>query len=97
VKYLEKDEQILEKGRQNNPTLSEKLETTVESLSMHMKKTLDTYPEALISDHRYGFINGILKQGVIQYEHDQSRLYTSDSFSTVWAIFCVLHIIISTG
>jgi len=52
-------------------------------LSMHMKKTLDTYPEALISDHRYGFINGILKQGVIEHEQDQNRLYTSDKIDKV--------------
>lgn len=83
LKYLEKDEQILKEGRQSDPILSEKLEKTVEALSVHLKKTLDTYPEALISDHRYGFINGILKQGVIQHEQDQNRLYTSDKIDKV--------------
>ncbi len=83
LKYLEKDEQILEKGRKSNPTLAAQLEKTVEKLSAHLKQTLDTYPEAVISDYRYGYINGIIKQGVIQREHDQNRLYTSDKIDKV--------------
>ncbi|MDY6972991.1 MAG: ferrous iron transport protein B [Thermodesulfobacteriota bacterium] len=83
LKYLENDSQILEKGRKLNPDLAAKLEVMVQKVSAHLHNTLATEPEALISDHRYGFINALLKQGVIHRQYDQNRLYTSDKIDTV--------------
>ncbi len=83
LKYLEKDEQILKMGKESNRALAERLETAVKKLSHHLQQTLDTYPEAVIADHRYGYISGILKQGVVRREHDQGRLYASDKIDKV--------------
>ena len=83
LKYLENDKQILLKGQESNPSLSAKLEKMVKKVSQHLERTLNTYPEAMIADQRYGYIKSIIKQGVIQQQHDQNRLYTSDKIDQI--------------
>lgn len=83
IKYLENDEQILEKGQQADPNTARILEEIVAETSAHTQKTLDVYPEALIADHRYGYIKSILRQGVITHTFDTDRLYTSDKIDKV--------------
>ncbi|OKY76177.1 MAG: ferrous iron transport protein B [Desulfobulbaceae bacterium DB1] len=83
IKYLEKDQQILERGREENPALSFELEQAVDSVSRHLRETMDTYPEAMVADHRYGYIKGIVKKGVIAHKYDKDRLYTSDRIDKV--------------
>jgi ferrous iron transport protein B len=83
LKYMENDEQILTHGKDVNPALSQKLEDAVRKVSHHLQNTLDTYPEAMIADQRYGYIKSILKQGVIQHKYDQNRLYSSDRIDKV--------------
>ena len=83
LKYLENDKQILIKGQESNPSLSAKLEKMVKKVSQHLERTLNTYPEAMIADQRYGYIKSIIKQGVIQQQHDQNRLYTSDKIDQI--------------
>ena len=83
LKYMENDEQILTLGKDANPSLAEKLEHTVRKVSHHLQNTLDTYPEAMIADQRYGYIKSVLKQGVIQHKYDQNRLYSSDRIDKV--------------
>ncbi|MBU4288247.1 MAG: ferrous iron transporter B, partial [Proteobacteria bacterium] len=74
LKYLEKDEQILKLGQKTNPSLSKELEQVVQKVSDHLNETLDTYPEAMIADYRYGYIKSIIKQGVIRHNQDRNRL-----------------------
>ncbi|MBW1768765.1 MAG: ferrous iron transport protein B [Deltaproteobacteria bacterium] len=83
LKYLENDRQIISKGQRENPALAAKLEETVRSVSVHLQETLDTDPEAMISDHRYGYISAIIKQGVIQRQYDINRLYASDKIDRI--------------
>ena len=83
LKYLEKDEQILKLGQKTNPSLSKELEQVVQKVSDHLNETLDTYPEAMIADYRYGYIKSIIKQGVIRHNQDRNRLYTSDKIDKV--------------
>ncbi|MBW1902508.1 MAG: ferrous iron transport protein B, partial [Deltaproteobacteria bacterium] len=83
LKYLENDKQILKKGKETNPDLAAKLEVMVQTVSIHLQRTLDTDSEAMIADHRYGYISAILKQGVIHRQYDQNRLYTSDKIDKV--------------
>jgi len=83
LKFLEKDEQILSQGQKINPELSDKLEQKVKKVSSHLLNTLDTYPEAMIADQRYGYIKSILKHGVIYQKYDQNRLHTSDKIDKV--------------
>ena len=83
IKYLENDEQILAKGREISPQTAQILEQIVAKTADHTYRTLDVYPEALIADHRYGYIKSILRQGVISRKFDADRLYTSDKIDKV--------------
>ncbi len=81
VKYLENDETIIEQGDQRGH-LSSELKAMVEEIRRHTEKTLSTYPEALIADYRYGFINSILRRGILTRTQDL-RLDVSDQIDRV--------------
>lgn len=83
LKYLENDQQIYEQGRKADPSLSKTLEEMVDTVTDHLKKTMDTYPEAVIADQRYGYIKSLLRQDVITQKYDIDRLYTSDKIDKV--------------
>jgi ferrous iron transport protein B len=83
MKYLEKDEQIMAAGRQADPGLSDTLVNMAEKVAVHLNRTLDTFPEALIADQRYGYIRSLTRQGVVQTSGDPSRLYISDKIDKV--------------
>lgn len=83
LKLLEGDQQIIDQGRRENPQLFEDLIKMVENVSDHLLRTMDTVPEAIIADHRYGFIKSIIRQGVVSRKFDENRLYTSDKIDKV--------------
>ncbi|OGR02289.1 MAG: ferrous iron transport protein B [Deltaproteobacteria bacterium RIFOXYD12_FULL_53_23] len=83
LKYLEGDSQIREKGRAHNSTVDLELQEVVDKVGAHLHKTMDTYPEAIIADHRYGYIKSVLRQEVITHKFDADRLYTSDRIDKV--------------
>ena len=83
LKYLEKDEQVQALGRQTDRRTAGWLEEIVQRVADHLSVTLDTYPEALIADQRYGYVKSIMKQGVITYRQDRSRLHLSDQIDRV--------------
>jgi ferrous iron transport protein B len=83
IKYLENDDQILEKGQKSDPVTARVLEEIVTKTSDHTQRTLDVFPEAIIADHRYGYIKSILRQGVVTHKFDTDRLYTSDKIDKV--------------
>ena len=83
LKYLENDEQIRSLGHKHKKNVAENLEAMVDDLAAHLKQTLDTYPEAEIADHRYGYITSIMRQGVISIKQDQDRLFMSDKIDKI--------------
>lgn len=83
LKYLENDEQIIALGRQKAPRIAARLEKMVAKVARHIEKTLQSYPEAVIADHRYGFIKALLKQDVITHAPTQDRLFISDKIDKV--------------
>ncbi len=83
LKYMEADEQVLESGKKVNPELSNRLEEAADQVAEHLRKTLETYPEAIIADHRYGFISALLKGGVVHNSQKSDRLYLSDQLDQV--------------
>ena len=83
IKYLERDEDVVIKGRMANTTLSDKLEAMAKEVSEHTEKTLNARPDALIADYRYGFIAGMIK-GVVSYPVlDEDRICRSDQIDKV--------------
>ncbi len=83
LKYLEKDEQVMALGRTEAPAFSLSLEERVSRLSKRLIDTLETYPEAVIADQRYGYIRSIVRQGVIARRDDGHRLHVSDRIDRV--------------
>jgi ferrous iron transport protein B len=83
IKYLEGDKQIIESGQRQAPEISNTILTIVEKVKNHLHTTLDTHPEGMIADMRYGFINSILRQDVIRYFHGRNRLQVSDKIDRV--------------
>ena len=83
LKYLEQDKQIILKGRDKNFDFSKEIEKMVKKVSGHLQATLDTYPEAIIADYRYGYIKSIIKQGIVKQKYNRDRLYTSDKIDKV--------------
>ena len=81
LKYLEGDEEIRELGRAAG-TVGAKLEAMASEVAAHLKATLNTYPEAIIADYRYGFITSLLKQGVVQ-KKPLDRIAVSDRMDRV--------------
>lgn len=83
IKYLENDTQIKDKGRQEDAETAETLVKMTDKVTEHLLKTVETYPESIIADHRYGYIKSILRQNVISRKYDTNRLYTSDKIDKV--------------
>jgi len=84
LKYLERDEDIINQGRAVSQEVSGQLLATADKVAAHIKTTLNTYPEALIADYRYGYISSILRQGVVTgVEERNSRIAYSDKADMV--------------
>ncbi len=83
IKYLENDEQILVRGRDESPGVAQELEKAVDDVARHLKKTVDVYPESIIADQRYGFLKAILREGVVTNNFETDRLYTSDRIDKI--------------
>jgi ferrous iron transport protein B len=83
LKYLENDKQIKEMGTLANTSVASQLLKIVGKVTLHLNATLDVFPEGMIADQRYGFINSVLKQNVVSYAHDRNRLQQSDRIDKV--------------
>ncbi|MEE4166134.1 MAG: ferrous iron transport protein B [Desulfocapsaceae bacterium] len=83
IKYLENDEQILIRGRDESPGVAQELEKAVDAVARHLLKTVDVYPESIIADQRYGFLKSILREGVVTHNFETDRLYTSDRIDKI--------------
>lgn len=83
LKYLEEDQEIKKLGKQTDPSLAKELEEYVSEVSKHCQQTLDTHPEAIIADYRYGFINSLLRQDVLYRTGDINRINLSDKMDRV--------------
>uniref|UniRef100_B8DPR3 Ferrous iron transport protein B n=1 Tax=Nitratidesulfovibrio vulgaris (strain DSM 19637 / Miyazaki F) TaxID=883 RepID=B8DPR3_NITV9 len=83
LKYLESDDDIRALGRAAGPLAAE-LEAMAAEVARHLEATLNSYPEAVIADYRYGYISGVLRQGVLT-RHDElsQRLAASDRMDRV--------------
>ncbi|MDR1578669.1 MAG: ferrous iron transport protein B [Deltaproteobacteria bacterium] len=65
MKFLESDKDIIGRARRVNNDACDQLAAIANKVTAHLKSTLNTYPEAVIADYRYGWINSIIKNGVL--------------------------------
>ena len=83
VKLLEHDEQILQKTQALYPEIAKRLLEHCDIVGNHLQQTIGVYPEAVIADHRYGFIKSIVHKGIITRTFTADRLYTSDKIDKI--------------
>ena len=83
LKIFENDDQILDRAMRADSELAHTLVTKSEEVTHHLLSTVEAYPEAVIADHRYGYIKSILRQGVFTQRFDADRLYTSDKIDKI--------------
>jgi ferrous iron transport protein B len=83
LKYMEGDSHMREAGRSCNPELARELEQAVAAVAEHLDATLQTDPESMIADQRYGFIRSIVNQGVIAHSGKPDRVLFSDRLDRV--------------
>lgn len=83
IKYLERDDDVVVKGRMANTKVSDTLESMAKEVAEHTSKTLNARPDALIADHRYGYIAGLIKDVVSYPVLDEDRISRSDQMDKV--------------
>jgi len=83
IKYLEGDPGITRRGREAAPEVAAKLEAMTAKVAAHLRKTLNTSPDAILADFRYGYIAGITRQVVRYPAIDQERIRLSDRMDQV--------------
>ncbi len=69
IKILEGDEVILQRIKDWGEVADKLLEMSARA-AKKIKDHAGSYPEAIISDQRYGFINTLMKQGVLQRDNE---------------------------
>ncbi len=83
LKFLEEDEEVIRRGHEADPDTARELERRCREVAEHCERTLNTHPEAIIADYRYGFINSLLKQGVVERSRAINRVSFSDRMDRV--------------
>lgn len=83
VKLLEGDTEAWRRLQAADSRLEAVLRAEYNAVSAHIRSTTGTSPEAVISDYRYGFIRGMLKDGIITHVGDRDRLALSDKLDKV--------------
>jgi ferrous iron transport protein B len=82
IKYLENDAPVMDEGRKAG-AIGARLEDMAAKAAAHCDATLNTYPEAIIADYRYGFISSILRDGVLTRDDRLDRIEASDKIDRV--------------
>lgn len=83
IKLLENDQAILAEAKKADPETTAKLEAIYDRTARHVRDTFNTDTESIITDHRYGYINSLLKDGVISRDPARDRLAISDKIDRV--------------
>ena len=82
LKLLEGDTQVQSQLHRLNARLVASLDAKVAEVADHLRKTLNTSPEAVIADYRYGFIKSLLRD-VVEQKDANARLILSDKLDSV--------------
>lgn len=83
LKLLENDEAILREVRKADAETAERLEAVCRKTQAHIRDTFNASAESIITDHRYGFIYSILRDGVLDRDPARDRLALSDKIDKV--------------
>ncbi len=85
IKVLENDSDMLDELRGVDAAVTDRLLAVRATVADHLRKTLNTTPESIIADFRYGFIKSTLRDGVMTRDMTRDRLALSDKLDKVLA------------
>lgn len=83
LKMLEGDSEIIGEVRAANAALAEDLDAMRKKAVSHVRSTLNTNLESIITDYRYGFIRSLLRDGIVSQDAGKDRLALSDKLDKV--------------
>lgn len=83
IKLLEGDTEAWHQLQAADSRLEAVLRAEYNAVADHIRSTTGASPEAVISDYRYGFIRGMLKDGIITHVGNRDRLALSDKLDKV--------------
>lgn len=83
LKLVEGDEEIRSEAVADNATLAAELEELCKKTTAHVRGTLNAGMESVITDHRYGYIRSLLRDGIIRQDPGKDRLALSDKLDKV--------------
>ncbi len=78
LKLLENDPEIIAEVRRLEPEAFPSLEAICKKCQAHIRDTFQASTESIITDHRYGFIHSVLRDGVFVQDPEKDRLAFSD-------------------
>ncbi len=83
LKYLETDGQVLAEGRASDPATAANLEEMALKTAIHCRESLNADPESIIADYRYGWVKGLLRQGVLTRDFQEARRDYSEKIDLI--------------
>ncbi|MBP3730464.1 MAG: ferrous iron transport protein B [Mailhella sp.] len=83
IKILESDSALIEQMQAADAGSLKELIAIRAKVSSHISSTLESTPEGIVSDYRYGFINSALRDGVIRKDNTKDRLALTDKLDKV--------------
>ena len=83
LKLLEGDRDMLHEATEADAGTTDELQRIRGKVSRHVRDTLDANMESVITDHRYGFIRGILQDGVLKQDPGKDRMAMTDKLDAI--------------
>ncbi|MGK5094371.1 ferrous iron transport protein B [Deltaproteobacteria bacterium TL4] len=83
IKYLENDPHIIGMGGKKDKKVNQELLEVLVKITSHCKDTLDTTPDEIIADYRYGFVTALINKGVLIRNGRSTRIEISDKIDKV--------------
>lgn len=78
VKLLEGDEEIHKEALEADAKTTAELDAIRKKVAEHVRGTLNANMEAIITDYRYGYIRGLLRDGIVRQDPGKDRLALTD-------------------
>ncbi|WP_165072524.1 ferrous iron transport protein B [Desulfovibrio sp. ZJ200] len=83
VKLLEGDEEIRREAAETDARTTAALDAIRKKVAEHVRGTLNANMEAIITDYRYGYIRGLLRDGIMRQDPGKDRLALTDKLDKV--------------
>ncbi|MBO4300666.1 MAG: ferrous iron transport protein B [Desulfovibrio sp.] len=83
LKLMERDSDMMAEARAADASTAHELGEIADKVLKHVRSSLGTNMESIITDHRYGFIRSALSNGVVTQDPGKDRLAFTDKLDRV--------------